>query len=737
MSDTELREALAAFYTSDLPKRAEATRERVYARMDAYAEAHPKDSAYRLKAELYRVIAEEITPVLFPGLPFYCETGALTAFSDGKFNRGGRHANGWLYERNLHVFIDADPEAYQRYRIESGTLYPQTGLYVDMMHAGLPLDKLFRVGLSGILDEIGLAEARNTDGEVGDFLACARAGILALSRMAERFAEEAERQGMHEVAEMAARVPYAPPTTYREGLATLAFMRKALGAIEGVGFSTFGRVDVLLAPLCERDMERGISHAALLADTELFMLVFDAGVNRRDKIETPYGFELENSLTLGGCDAEGREVFNGVTRLFVEARERHGFLYPKIMFRYSAASSSEYLALATASLLKGQSYSLFENDDVIIPALVRSGIEESDARLYAVGGCWDVLIPDVFHKFSGEYLNILRLLEYTVHADGAKLDAFRLPHLALEEAEDFEALYARWLEGVRAMLMKKAEPQSRMSREWHRVNPMGALSALMRPCLPAGRDITNGGGKYNRESVYFCGFSEIVDSLLAIRRLCFEERVMTVGELFAECRADWQNEELRRCIIALPSYGDGGEESSRLAGRFLSDLYNLSRGLPTAYGGDFRIGFNQFTEIIFWGKTTRALPNGRRGGDYICQGLTPTRLQRPVSVMEVLDSLRYMDLSACAGNASMTLTLPAGGMDAGRLVAFLRMAARSGIQAIQPNCVDRQTLLDAQRDPEHHRHIIVRVCGFSAPFVLLSEEYQAELLSRMYTGGVV
>ena len=105
-----------------------------------------------------------------------------------------------------------------------------------------------------------------------------------------------------------------------------------------------------------------------------------------------------------------------------------------------------------------------------------------------------------------------------------------------------------------------------------------------------------------------------------------------------------------------------------------------------------------------------------------------------MSATEVLDSLRYMDLTTCAGNASMTLHLPAGGMDADRLIAFLRMAALSGVTAIQPNCVDKETLLAARRDPEHYRHIIVRVCGFSAPFVLLSEEYQRELLSRTYTG---
>ena len=229
----------------------------------------------------------------------------------------------------------------------------------------------------------------------------------------------------------------------------------------------------------------------------------------------------------------------------------------------------------------------------------------------------------------------------------------------------------------------------------------------------------------SKERAYLRGMASTADTLFPIGKDGVTENLVAQVD-----------DALRARVIALPSYGDGKEESSALAARLFGDLYRLSRDLPTAYGGQFRIGYNQFTEVIFWGKTLRALPNGRRLGDYICQGLTPSRLQRPHTAIDLLDSLRGMDLTLCGGNASMTLTLPAGGMDSDRLVAFLRMAARCGTQAIQPNCIDRETLLAAQRDPDSYRHIIVRVCGFSAPFVLLSKEYQTEILERMYTETV-
>ena len=728
------RAALKDFYFGELPARAARIRERVYAKMDDFAAKHPDMSAYGLKAELYRAIADEIEPTVFAGVPYFFETGALVAYSDGKFNRGGIHANGWLYEHNKQIFIDADPALYERYRRDMGSFFPQTGLYADMMHAGLPLKKLLRVGLSGILAEIRAAMQEEGEGEALDFLTMCEVGILTLGRIAARLADAAREAGMSALAATADRVPWEAPTSYYEGLCTLAFIRKALGAIEGVGFSTFGRVDVLLAPLYERDLARGISHEEMRRDTVLFMLAFDAALNTANEVATPYDFDLENSLTLGGCDADGREVFNGVTRLFFEARAEHSFLYPKIMFRYSASSSPEYLAMITSPLLEGKSFSLFQNDDVTIPALIKSGIAEHHARDYAVGGCWDLLIPDVFHKFSGEYLNFIRLFEYAIHRDSTLLALHDIPDPCLDEAEDFEDFYARTLSLARLLLERKAEAVSFGSRLWHKVNPMGAFSALTEPCIGRRRDITAGGGLYNWESTYFCGFSEIVDSLLAVRHICFEKKEMSVAAFLDACRADWQDEALRARVIGLASYGDGSEESTALAARLFEDLYRISRDLPTAYGGQFRIGYNQFTEIIFWGKKIRALPNGRRLGDYICQGLTPSRLQRPYNAMDLFDSLSGMDLTHCGGNASLTVTLPAGGMDTERLSAFLRMAARAGAQAVQPNCIDRKTLLAAQKDPEKYRHIIVRVCGFSAPFVLLSEEYQAEILSRTYSG---
>ena len=207
-----------------------------------------------------------------------------------------------------------------------------------------------------------------------------------------------------------------------------------------------------------------------------------------------------------------------------------------------------------------------------------------------------------------------------------------------------------------------------------------------------------------------------------------------MSELFDECRNGWLNGTLHAKAKKCPRYGDGSEVSSTFVAQFVDDMYEVFSDLPTAYGGCFRLGSNHYTEIIRWRDDIPALPNGRKKGDFLSAGLTPVRQKNEMSLFDILDSLRYVDTNKLAANFSVTLTLPAGKLNTDNIVQFFRMAARSKTMSIQPNCVNKEDLLAAQKDPENYGHIIVRVCGFSAPFVMLPPEYQEEVITRTVSG---
>lgn len=731
MSYNSIREELNDFYFGELNNIAENIRKTVYEKMDAYDKENPKENPYKLKAKQYETIADTIEPILFDDIPFFFETGALVAHSDGRYNRGAEHANGWLYHRNEHLFKDTDPYAYDLYIDQrKAGLYTQCGIYADMMHQGIPLKKLFKVGLKGILEELYEAEKECKTDEETDFIKCSVAGIKALCTIAEKFSYTARIKGLEKLALISEKVPYNPPETVHEGLCVMAFTRKALGAIEGMGFSSFGRVDLLLGDLYESDIKKGVKEEELLDLITKFLLIWDCTLNRNIELKAAE-FELENSLTLGGVDEKGKHIFNGITKLFLTARDNENIIYPKMMLRFSENSPEEYLKMIGNPLLNGKGFSLYVNDDAVIPSLISSGIEEKDALNYAVGGCWDILLPDVYLHDGGEFFSVITPICNAIHREEKKesINLSKIYFDELENSESFEELYARYLGAIRRIAMHKATFQSRGSKIWHKVNPASALSALMEPCILSKKDITNGSGKYNRETAYFTHFAETIDSLIAIKKLCFEQKVCTVSELFEECRLEWRNEVLRLKALNLPKYGDGSEEASLFTGKFVDDLHSIFYDLPTDQEGHFRLGVNHYTEIVRHRHFLPAMPNGRRKGDFLSQGLTPTRKSKS-SLFDILDSLRYTDTKKFAANASMTLTLPAGNMNSARMTEFLKMVSRSGVPAVQPNCVKTEDLLAAQKDPENYGHIIVRVCGFSAPFVLLPPVFQEEVLTR-------
>ena len=733
MKYQRLRKILTHYYQETLPQTAAAFKEKIFAELDAFDAAHPGLNAYQLKAEQYRAIADGFEPVLLEEVPFFYEMGTMVAICDGKYDRGAIHANGWLYMRNCHLFRE-EQERFELWRENiRANLFSQSSPFVDILHFGIPMEKIFRGGLKSVHDELVMARGKCRNQEETDFIACAMAGIDALHTMQDKFALVARKQGLTDIAKLAEGAPWHAPKSFMEGLNTLAFMRKALGSLEGVGFNTFGRPDVLLKDLYEQDMAKGISKEELYDAVCRFMLIWDCAVDRREKMTGWNDYEYENTFTLGGCDKDGNPVWNDVTRMFLDAQNELSTLYPKIMYRYSEASPEAYLEAIGKSTLDSRSLGLYENDDCMIPALVENGCTLEDARNYVVGGCWDAITPECNKRMSGEYLNILRPLEWSIHQPMEDMERNKMIFSSYEDAESFEVLYERYLRDVYRVMHRKASLVAEGAKAWPSVSPVGAVSALTACCIENRRDITAGGAKYNWECMYFTGFPDVVDALLAIKELCFEQKICTLRELFEACRNNWPDEVLRRKAVRASSYGDSTEKSIEMAARLNDDLYRLSRDLPVIYGGQYHVGHNQYTEIILYGEKMAATPNGRHTGDYISHGITPSRLNKGRTVPEIFYTVSRLGLNRFSGNSILTLQLPAGRMDSKIFSALLRTAAKSGVQAMQLNCVKKEDLLKAQKEPENFGHIIVRVCGFSAPFVLLSEKYQTEFLSRNFS----
>lgn len=759
MNTDELRDELRSFYSrqeeghgTDSPASGGGNavnrgREvpKIFALIDQYDRSHPEASVYARKTRQYDVIAENFRPQIFVNSPFYFEVG-INGGWEGEKNPGR-----WLLRRNEHLFRDADPETFDVFIERQRQKYYLCGPYVDLAHHCPAFSNVLNHGLSGIYEQTRKARECCRDRTEADFIDCALAGLLAAKRISERFAEAARellqstaadvpRRFLTQIAETALEVPWRKPETFYEGLNTLWFLREICGLLDGLATNSLGRPDAMLGELYAKDIETGRLTPEEAYDLVCrFLLAGDCHYDK-DKQVRGYGgiagHELEITLTLGGCDEHGDEVFNAVTELFLLAYRELNLIYPKPHCRFSKHSSPRYLELINREIAAGHNIYSLLNDDCIIPALEKAGKTPADARRYVCTGCWDLVVESCEDMATVNYFGMPRVLEMTVHDDPEAMAKARLSFEKLDGADSFEEVYRRLFGNIISTVREMCRLEGCNGKTLTDVNPSPFFSAAMSGCLEKRRDFTAGGGRYNPRTLSMVGFANIVDSLAAIRELCFVSKRHSLKELLDAVRTNWKGrEDLRIEVLAAPYFGDNTPETNALAQRLHEDLYANTRDLVNEKGGGFHLAYWVYREFRFWGEQTKATPDGRRDGDYLAQSLNPSRFHDIARITSTVNSVASLDLTKCSGDSVVNLLMPGGnGVSVRVLDAFERAVAAANLQLLQLNCVNREDLLDARRHPERHQDLIVRVCGFSAKFISLPPEWQEEFINRNMYG---
>lgn len=746
MTHNSLREELKSFYYYKSDDTSHAFFKKCMPEIDKlYKEGM---NPYQMKMLQYEVIADMFEPIVFANSPFYHETGTIVGRSDGsRSSRGDFHPGGWTYFKNEHLFIDQDPELWKlRCRQGDEGLYLICGPYNDVgQHYAVDNRPILKGGLSSLYEAAkkGLETAK--EGDETDFLNAVCSGMLNLKKVAQKFSDKAkemlataktddEKKYLTMVYETAKRVPWEKPETFYEALCTLAFMRRGLGTLDGVGPNSFGRIDMDLYPFYKNDIENGTLTKEEAYDLiTRFLIVWDTHYDHDMKMVGYSDHELENTYVLGGCDLEGKPVYNELTKMFLQATREEKIIYPKIKCRFSKNSPKEYLDEVNKAIISGTSTVLLQNDDGTIPALIKAGRTVEEARDYLTTGCWDVTTQGTEKYDHGSYINILKPFEYAVHKDYEKMEYVGLDLKTFDDAKDFEDLYARAFEDVISVFKERIRVSTLGGQIRDKVEPLPIFSSTMQGCIEKKRDYCNGGMKYYDDFLLCIGFPEVVDSLLAIKTLCFDQKKYTVAEYLEAVRNNWEgHEDMQIEAKHCPGWGDGSEESNTLARRLNDDIHNYLSGMTGTYGGRVHLGHITYTEIRWWGEKTRATPNGRKNGEYISQGLTPSRLKKIPSVTSVVNSFAALDNETMGANSVVNIIMSSNNMTLDICEAFLRACAGTAMQSLQLNCTTKEQLLDAQKHPEKYPDLIVRVCGFSAKFTSLSPDWQKEVLSRNF-----
>lgn len=578
--------------------------------------------------------------------------------------------------------------------------------------------KLIDVGFAA--KELQIREIQEQKRILGDmdavrYLEAVLETLGIMSGFAERYALEAEKSGNQAAADILRKIPRQRAESFQEALQFLRLLHYCLWCCFNY-HNTLGRFDQYLYPYLRQDLEKGVlTEESALELLEEFFISFNIDSDLYPGMQQG---DNGQSMVLGGKDKEGRELYNGLSDLCMQASLELKLIDPKINLRVHKNTPLSLYERGTRLTKQGLGFPQYSNDEVIIPALLRWGYKEEDAYQYVVAACWEFIIPGCGMDIPNiDGLSFAQIITQCLP---------KLPRcLSFEEF---------------LVLVKKEilETLASMVHKYRNVymEPSPLMSLMMEECMEKGRDISEG-NRYNNYGIHGTGLSTAVDSLAAIEKYVFGEKSVEASELLKALERNYEGyEELRnRLRFEGPKMGNDDDGADRIAVMLLDWFAEGLEGIQNDRGGIYRPGTGSAMYYIWHSKELMATPDGRSAGEEFACNYSPslfTRCRGPVSIIK---SFSKPNLVKTANGGPLTIELYdnlfRNHESIQKVAMFVKSFMDMGGHQLQINAVNREKLLDAKAHPENHRNLIVRVWGWSGYFVELDEVYQDQIIKRM------
>jgi len=639
----------------------------------------------------------------------------------------------------------------------------EAGVFTEFMeqrafgHAILD-DKIYRHGFLDFkrriaahrerLDPLSDPRAFDKDEELKAMAICADALIRFAERHAEKAAELAEtetdparRAELLAIAEVCAHVPAHAPRTFHEALQSYWFVH--LGVVTELNtWDSFnpGRLDQHLAPFYARETEAGtLTREAAMELLECFWIKFNSqpappkvGITE-EQSGTYQDFALINT---GGVGPDGADAVNDVSYLILDVAEEMQLIQPSACVQVSAKSPDRFLKRACEVVRTGLGQPSMFNTDTIVREMLYAGKSLADARAGGPSGCVTV---SAFGKESCTltgYMNWPKIVELVCYGGvdpntGNQIGPATGDPRTFGSFEQFFEAYRRQLAHF---LDTKVAGNNLIERLYATSMPAPYMSILMDDCIEKGRDYHNGGARYNPTYIQGVGLGTVTDALTAVKYHVYDRKTVSMDDLLAAMQANFDGREDLRLALArgTPAYGNDDDYADEVAERLFNAYHDLLNGRPNTKGGQYRVNLLPTTVHIYFGAVTGALPNGRRAGTPVSEGISPTQGADVKGPTAVFKSAARIDHSRTGGTLLNMKFSP--GVLAGDGIVHLAALVRSYFSLdghhVQFNVVDADTLRAAREDPEAYRNLIVRVAGYSDYFVDVGRALQDEIISR-------
>ena len=599
------------------------------------------------------------------------------------------------------------------------------------------------------LDWMNDPEASDKMEELKAMDICCDAVIILGERYHEMAVEKAaaetdpkRKAELEQIAKNLEVVPAHKPQTFWQAIQLYWFTHLAV-TTELNPWDAFspGRLDQHLNPYYEADVEAGIlddEHAL-----ELLECLWVKFYNQPAPVKV--GITLKESATYtdfanintGGVTPEGKNGVNNVSYLILDCMDEMKLVQPNSNVTISKKTPQKFLKRACEISRKGWGQPAFYNTEAQITELINAGKSLEDARRGGSSGCVETGAWGSEAYILTGYMNIPKIFQLTLFNGFDEYSGKQLG-LQLGYAKDFKTfdeLWAAFKKQLKHFVDIKIRGNNVIERLYAEEMPAPCLSVVTNDCISNAKDYNAGGARYNTNYIQGVGIGTVTDCVASVKYNVYDEKNFTMEELIDAMEHDFEGYDYIYSLVhdKTPKYGNDDDYADDLM-REIFDLYHDTIvGRPNMKGGKYGIDMLPTTCHVYFGDVILATPNGRKAHKPVSEGISPEKSADTNGPTAVIKSCAKMDHLATAGtllNQKFTPNVVAGEAGPNNMASLVRSYFAMDGHHIQFNVVDRQTLIEAQKHPEDHKDLIVRVAGYSDFFRNLDKPLQDEIIER-------
>lgn len=571
------------------------------------------------------------------------------------------------------------------------------------------------------------------------------------TEMASKEKNQQRKKELEEIAAVCKWVPENPARTFREAIQAQWFAQLFSRLEEMIGGQICqGRMDQYFYPTYKRDIEEG--RITPESAQELFQCLW---LNMMQSIESQMspaaaagrqGFSHHETVTIGGQTSDGLDATNELSYVILESTRPLRTSYPELAARIHSNTPDKFLHEVVDAIKDGKGSPKLINDEFQIPFFLSHGISMEEALDYSTSGCTESRLPNrETGKTGNSAINYGAIIEMTLR-DG-KMKFWKDEQFGVKTGDPrtfatFDDLWNAFrlqLENAIKHCMIQVYTALSLKPKYIAAPFASMLHDLT---MEHGRDLHTHGEYIPGALDASCidgvgGFGTAIDSLAAVKHLIFDTKKLTWDQLLEAMENNWEGKEaIRQMCLNAPKYGNGIDWVDRLGFNIQRVVMEYSHNHPKPHGQSFNLRIIPITFHVPSGKVTMATPSGRHAGEFLSEGISPSHgmdLKGPTVSLQSIAKATCHTLKEHREdliNMKMAPANVAGEEGTRRLMQLIRVWCSQKHSHIQFNILNKQSLLDAQKNPEKYRDLVVRIAGYCAYFVDLSPAQQAEIIAR-------